>query len=142
MTPAELLALRGADLAGAAEALRADPSRRQPIAGYQGLADLDAIDAPAGARLFARAGELVLIYLGPDALPPQLSDEDLAAAIGSSGEQLPSRQGKNATLHVAAEQGIAWSEEDGRIAFVEVFPPMTGEDYLRRVYLEPPAFIQ
>lgn len=138
----DLLALRGAGLSDAARALDADPAQREAVTGYQGLADLDAIDAPDGARLFARADSLVLIYVGPDALPAEVDDAALRAAIGAEPPELRSRQGKRATLHVAAEQGIAWSEQDGDVGFVEIFPATTLESYRQRIYLEPPRFAQ
>lgn len=138
----DLAALRGASLADAAAALGADPTRREPVTGYQGLADLEVIDAPDGTRVFVRGDAVALIYVGPHALPAGLDAAALSEAVGMSGEPLRSRQGKNATLHVAAEQGFAWSEEDGELGFVEVFPPMPLAAYRQQIYREPPLFAQ
>jgi len=138
----DLLALRGADLQVASAITGASLDEREPVTGYQGLSDLDAIDASDGVRLFVRDDKVVLVYVGESGLPNGITDETLAEAVGSSGEPLPSRQGKLAELHVVAEQGIAWSEVDGEVGFVELFPPTDLETYLREIYQEPPKFIQ
>ncbi|WP_426593947.1 hypothetical protein ACPPVS_00410 [Cellulomonas sp. McL0617] len=137
-----MLLLRGADLSTAASALHADADGREKVTGYQGLRDLDVIDGPDGSRLFVRGDTLALVYVGGAALPAGLDHADLVAAVGSDGDHLRSRQGKTARLHVVAEDGIAWSEENGQVAFVEIFPPTSFEDYTREIYVEPPAFNQ
>ena len=138
----DLLRLRGADLEVAARTLDADPDLREQVDGYQGLADLDVVDAPDGVRIFLRGDDVVLIYVGPDALPAGLDGETLGSAVGADGDLLRSRQGKRANLHVVAGQGIAWSEDAGQIGFVELFPPTTLEGYRRDIYLEPAKFIR
>jgi hypothetical protein len=138
----DLLALRGADLETALNLTGASADERERITGYQGLADVDVIRVPDGVRIFLRGDEVVLIYAGDKALPPGLTHSEISAAVGSGGEQLRSRQGKRARLHVAANQGVAWSEVHGDVGFVELFPATDLETYRREIYLEPPRFIQ
>lgn len=141
ITVDQLLALRGVDLDVALKLTRASADQREPITGYQGLTALDVIKAPNGVRIYVRGDDVVLIYAGRSVLQGQLTDEELAAAVGSAGEELRSRQGKRALLHVAAESGIAWSELDGVVGFVELFPPTDLATYQREIYREPPRFV-
>jgi hypothetical protein len=138
----DLLWLRGQSLQAVLSATGSDRGKREPVTGYQGLQDLDVIDAPNGVRIYLRADDVVLIYAGENALPDDADEAALVAASGGEGQVLRSRQGKRASLHVVAEQGIAWSEQDGILGFVELFPPTTFDEYVQRIYLEPPQFVQ
>ncbi|WP_029136661.1 hypothetical protein [Nakamurella lactea] len=142
MTLDEMLGLPGAPLSVAATLTGADTASRATGFAYQGMTGLDAIDTPGGGCLYLRGEELVLIYLGDAALPTGLDDESLRTALGTAGDELPSREGKTASLHVVADQGVAWSEDNGAIGFVELFPPTTGRDYRRRIYRKPPKFVR
>src|SRR5262245_19384758 len=63
-----------------------------------------------------------MLYAGD----PEGADPDaLAAALGDGGHELRSRAGKRAVLRVWPEQGVAFSEEDGAVDFLEVFAPTT-----------------
>jgi hypothetical protein len=115
-------------------------ARREVVTGYEGLSDVAAIDAPDGSRLHVRGDALVLIYVGRAALPAGLDDADLVAAIGSTGERLRSRTGRRARMHVAAGEGIAWSEEAGEVGFIEIFPPTSFDAYTRDIYVDPGTF--
>ncbi len=105
MTLEELLKLSGASLADAATALEADPDDREEVDGYEGLTDLDVIEAPGGARIYLRGEDVVMIYVGRRALPEGTDAHAVEAAVGSAGEELRSRQGKRAHIHVVAKQG-------------------------------------
>lgn len=140
---AELLALRELDLDQAAEFLGTSPDSRQPIKGYGALRDVDALDSKdRGIRFLLHGNRIRLVYLGRGALPEGTKNEDLVAVAESNGDLLRSRQAKRARLHVAAGSGLAWSELDGRVGFVELFAPTTLDDYLDQIYEEPPKFIQ
>ncbi len=142
ITLEQLLTLSGATLAVATEVTGATGDQREHITGYQGLLDLDVIEAPAGERIHLRDNQVVLVYVGSTAVPDGLTSDTLRTAVGSNGEFLPSRQGKLAVLHVVADRGVAWSEVDGVIGYVELFPPTTFAAYRREIYLQPPVFIQ
>jgi hypothetical protein len=45
-------------------------------------------------------------------------------------------------LHVWPERGVAFSEEDGAVDFLEVFGPTTLADYSERIYEDPGRFIR
>lgn len=140
MTLEELLKLAGASLADAATALEADPDDREEVDGYEGLTDLDVIEAPGGARIYLRGKDVVMIYVGRRALPEGTNAHAVEAVVGSAGEELRSRQGKRAHIHVVAKRGVAWSELDGTVGFIELFPPTTFKDYQATIYAEPAAF--
>jgi hypothetical protein len=142
MTLEDLLKLSGASLADAASALDADPDEREEVEGYEGLADLDLVEAPGGARIYLRGEDVVVIYLGRRTLPEGTDADAVEAAVGSAGVELRSRQGKRAHIHVVADQGVAWSELDGTVGFIELFPPTTFEDYQATIYDEPGPFIR
>jgi hypothetical protein len=138
----DLARIPGASLATVASITGADLDNREPGAGYQRLAEVDAIDAPGGARVYARGEQVLLVYVGTDALPAGTNHQALARIAGSDGETLRSRQGKSALMHVVADKGIAWSEDDGEVGFVELFPPTTLNGYQKTIYREPPKFIR
>lgn len=135
----DLLALAGADLTDAQHLTGSHSSTRTRVTGYEGLKDLDVLDG-AGTRIFLRGDDVVLIYVGEAALPDGTTSDDLAALVDTDGQELPSRQGKNALIHVVAERGLAWSEEGGEIGFVELFPPTTFETYHDDIYVDPGTF--
>ena len=140
MTLAELLALRGADLATVCARTGVDPGSRDADVRYEGLTDVERLDGPGAPRVFVRGDDVVLVYAGPSVVPEGLSSDEVAAAVGADGEVLRSRQDKSAGLHVVAEQGVAWSESGGEVGFLEVFPPTDLDTYRAQVYREPPAF--
>jgi hypothetical protein len=142
MTLQQLLSLPGADLDTVTSLTDASAGQRESITGYQGLRDLDVIEAPGGERIHVRGDDVELIYLGPSAIPAALTSDSLSEALDSEGDVLRSRQGKRASLHVVADRGVAWSEEDGEIGFIELFPPTTLDIYRRRIFQNPPTFAQ
>jgi hypothetical protein len=135
----ELFRLPGATLADTVAITGADPQARHPVTGYQRLTDLDVIEG-RGVAVYLRGASVVLTYVEARALPPGLDSDALAAAAGADGEILRSRQGKRASMHLLAGRGLAWSEMDGHIGFIELFPPTTTRDYRDRIYTEPAPF--
>ena len=45
-------------------------------------------------------------------------------------------------MHAYPEQGVAFSAEDGRVQFVELFPPLPPERYQAEIYKDPGPFIR
>jgi hypothetical protein len=98
-----------------------------------------------------RAGELwpgffyfdgerqVMLYAGE---PAGADPDELAAALGPGGHELRSRAGKRAVLRVWPQRGVAFSEENGAVDFLEIFEPTTLEDYEARIYEDPGPFIR
>jgi hypothetical protein len=137
-----LLKLPGAPLDKVAALTGADPANREEVTHYQALHDLEVIPTPGKAWIYVRGDAVKVIYFGELALPRGLRSDTLRDALGSDGEELRSRQGKRATLHVVAERGVAWSEEDGNVGFVEVFPPTTLDAYRTEIYGKSPRFLR
>jgi|GEM_PF-5131125 len=135
-----LLKLPGAALATVAALTGADTTAREEVTHYQSLHDLEVIPTAGKAWIYVRGEQVKVIYFGELALPAGLKSDTLRDALGSDGESLRSRQGKRANLHVVAARGIAWSELDGQVGFVEVFPPTTLKAYRKEIYGEPPLF--
>jgi hypothetical protein len=142
ITLGDLDAIQSMDASDAARYLERPLDERRP-GRYGSLTDVDVLDSKeVGARFFLAGDQLVLAYLSGDALADDVTADALSSRAGRPTERFRSRQGKRASLHVAAESGLAWSTLDDRIGWVEVFPPMTNETYLEQIYAEPPAFIQ
>jgi hypothetical protein len=136
----DLLRLPGLPLAEVVTLTGAEGAERERVKRYENLKKPDVIDAPGGIRIVVLGDEVALVYVGSVAVPAGLGSDELRDAVGSDGELLRSRQGKAATLHVVADRGVAWSEEQDEIGFIELFPPTTLHDYRTRIYREPPAF--
>lgn len=81
----------------------------------------------------------VMLYAGA---PEDVDPDALAAALGPGAHELRSRAGKRAVLRVWPERGVAFSEEDGAVDFLEVFEPTTLAGYSARIYEDPGAFIR
>lgn len=138
----DLIKLRDSVATEAAAFLEVDLRARHPVSGYGSLHGLDALDAGPGIRLYLREDRVELIYVGRAGLPPGTDHQELVALAGSEGTTLPSRQGKLASVHVVAPGGMAWSELDGEIGWLELFQPRTLERYLEEIYARPPVFRQ
>jgi hypothetical protein len=134
----ELAALRDVSL----------PDLRERLGGVEGQADarygrmdgLEMLHAPGAhpAIFFFRDDRLVVAHL-PD---PDLAPDEVAALVGEDPPRLRSRAGKHAWAHVRAEEGLAVTEEDGEVRYVEVFPPTTFEDYRDRIHTPAPHFVE
>ena len=92
----------------------------------------------ARTDFFFRDGQLVVAHLPDPDLPPAA----VAELVGDDPPRLRSRAGKHAWALVRAEEGVAVTEDDGRIRFVEVFPPTTFDDYRDRIHAPPPHFVE
>ncbi|HET9059756.1 MAG TPA: hypothetical protein VFN61_07530 [Acidimicrobiales bacterium] len=138
---ADLAGLRELSVQEAADYVGGD-ARPKAISQYGSLRDVQAITSKErGLQFVIQDGKVRLVYLGTAALPPVVSNESLTEAYGT-GETLRSRQGRRAKLHVAADHGVAWSEQDGELGFVELFAPTTFDRYRDEIYKEPPSFRQ
>jgi hypothetical protein len=126
-----------ADLTELLDASPAGGDALQTDAGYGAMRGLEMLDTPDGI-LFFRDGELVVAHV-PD---PSLSSDELARFTADDVPRLRSRAGKHASVHVRADEGLAVTEEDGRVRFVEVFPPTTFDDYRDRIHTPPPKFVE
>jgi hypothetical protein len=129
----DLLALRELSLSEL-EARLPSPDPHRDVR-YGQMTGLTMLGAPEAAFYFSDGRLAVARVVDPD---PAEAGELLA----HGGEQLRSSAGKRATVHVQADRGLAVTEEDGDVRYVEVFPPTTFDDYRDRIYKPPPRFVE
>ncbi|MFP4148775.1 MAG: hypothetical protein ACLFUG_04215 [Nitriliruptoraceae bacterium] len=117
----------------------------EPIPGdeYGRLTDLTSIEDPTvfPGTLYLADGVVDLVRVGPDDLV-SVSRSDLESQLGGDAVGLASRAGKRATLWVHAPEGVAYSEEDGVLHYLEVFRPRPQERYEAELYREPGPFLR
>jgi hypothetical protein len=103
---------------------------------YERVRGVDRVSTPE-AHFFFDGDRLRVVYVS-DASFGDVPAAPLLDELGR-GEVMRSRAGKHSTMHVWPERGLAASvdEEDGRLEFVEVFEPMSLEEYLDGIYEEP-----
>jgi len=99
---------------------------------YEGLDNLTEIHVPEKhpARFFFRGDRVVLVYIGDESFLSELTPSSIEVILGKKRERLRSRAGRMANHWVYPRLGIAYSEDQGAIAFVELFQPTTMEGYL------------
>jgi hypothetical protein len=131
-----LLALRDLSRSQVREALA--PAQVDEHVAYQKLAAVDAVSNSARwpGRFYFRGDKLVMVYLGSSSkgFLDGLDEKKITAELGGPGHGLRSRAGKTSNQHVYPDRGFAYSEENGKLDFVEVFPPMTLPQYLDTIY--------
>jgi hypothetical protein len=131
----DLLGMRDAALAD----LRARPDADlMADVRYGQMTGLTRLHAPESspAIFYFRDGRLAVARLvHPD-------EREARELLGESAPELPSSAGKRASVRVRADRGIAVTEEDGHVVYVEVFPPTTFEDYRDRIHELPPKFVE
>lgn len=111
---------------------------------YEKLTDVSRVSNPAvfGAHVFLRGDEVVMIYSSSAAYLAKLSPASIQQELGGSGTRLRSRAGKTSNQHVFPEQGVAYSESDDQLEFIEIFPPMSLDAYRASIYSDPGPFIR
>lgn len=135
-TLSELLSLRDASLSDLQA--RLGPADVHPDAGYGQMTGLTRVRAPAshpGVFYFRDGGPVVA----------RLADPDANAArelVGDDAPRLRSPAGKRAWVSVRADEGVAVTELEGDVVYVEVFPPTTFEDYRDRIHRPAPHFVE
>jgi hypothetical protein len=130
---AEWLALR--DLSRAEVEARPGATVAHHVA-YERVQGVDRVSTP-DAHFFFDGDRLRVVYVS-DASFGDVPAAPLLAELGR-GEVMRSRSGKHSTMHVWPDRGLAASvdEDEERLEFVEVFPPMSLEEYLGGIYEEP-----
>ncbi len=118
-------------------------ARNRPNSAYQNLSGVTELHNAAvhpGWFYFTPDGKFALLYVGDAAALQGLSAAALHATFGKPADELRSRAGKTATHNVYPEAGLAFTEQDGKVALLEIFPTTTLADYKARIYLDPGAF--
>lgn len=136
---AQWLALRDIPYSDLKQKLKLTTSHIEQGVTYQKLTGLTRLfnrEANA-ARFYFVEQELILIYvISPMALA-NLSPYEIKGQFPEIPETLRSRTGKTAKHIVYPERGLAFSEDAGRVIFLEIFPPTDFETYLDKIYEEP-----
>jgi hypothetical protein len=108
---------------------------------YERLRPVDRLraDGVSPAFFYFSGDDLRMVFV-PDEHTAGMSAAPLAEELGPSEQRLRSRAGKNSRIELYAERGVAYSHDDDRLEFVEVFPPATTQWYLDEVYEDPGEF--
>lgn len=119
-----------------------DTSRRDN-ASYGNLRNLTALENEEShpGILFYQDDRFVLSYV--DEIYEELDDWDpqvLLAHLGEPDAILRSRAGKRFKQYVYAAKGITIVTDGQSVAFLEIFRPMSLENYRMQFYLEPKTF--
>jgi hypothetical protein len=138
---------RWIDLLGiSADKLRSEFPRSQfeadPNSVYGGLPQVALLRNEDGLFYFDK-DKLILIHIHSPAILSKLDAQSLLSELGTPEAELNSRAGKGYTQYAFPKRGIAFSSDsDDQIAFVEIFVPMTLDDYLAHVYVDPGPFVR
>ncbi len=139
----QLLSLREQTRAQVCKTLA--PAKIDPNVAYQKIKPVERISNPERwpGLFYFRGEKLMMIYVsGPSkAFLDGMDAKQIGAELGP-GHPLPSRAGKTSNQHVYPEKGFAFSEENGKIDFFEIFPPMTLAQYLDGVYQPVGRFVK
>ncbi|MES2642791.1 MAG: hypothetical protein V4850_25130 [Myxococcota bacterium] len=100
---------------------------------------------PVNGSVFLQEGRVVLVLLNPGDPTPEptvlgTTRPDALAAKHPTAIALRSRSGKHFNHWVDAAAGIAWSEGDGHVTYVELFEPTDLDSYKGRFYKEPMVY--
>ena len=110
---------------------------------YEKITDVTRIDVGHNRFYFFKGGELKMIYISNDALANKLWKEFTSAANASAPERtVRSRAGKTSNQLIFAGLGITASINREEVDFIEIYPPCSLQDYLEKIYREPPKFVR
>jgi hypothetical protein len=93
------------------------------------------------ASLFLRDERLLLIVIEPrvgSGFPTQLGEWE--RELGPAAKVLPSIDGKNHRVHVYSEAGLTVTAEGALVSSIEIFSPMTPDEYEGTLYIPAPVF--
>jgi hypothetical protein len=111
-----------------------------PDSVYGSLTNVALLSNKDALFYFDRA-RLILIHLHSKSILAKLDGRSLLSDLGSPEADLRSRAGKGYSQYVFPARGIAFaSDSEGRVAFVEIFQPMSLAEYLAQIYIDPGQF--
>ncbi len=137
-----LLALRGLGRRELMALLHLAPGDVRADGAYQRLQHVALLHNGAiyPGHFYVRGDRLEVAYVGDASFLSGLTAAAIRRELGGAGARLRSRAGKAANQYVYADRGFAYSETDGAVDFVEIFPPMSLEQYRAKIYEEPGVF--
>jgi hypothetical protein len=119
-----------------------EPSRQAAGVQYGAIVGLDLMSYDdLTASFFLRNERLLLIVLAPrpgGEFPTRLDEWE--RELGHPARVLPSIAGKNKRVQVYSQGGLAATAEGAAVSLVEVFSPMSPDEYERTLYKSPPVF--
>ena len=120
------------------------PRREVSSVSRGGTSQLQLLDYPTPqSSIFLQNGVVLVIVIIPrDGDGFSLLEEEWEKALGAPPKKLPSVRGKNSWVYVYADEGIAMTVLAGKVRAIELFPPMTPEEYEARLYIRPPKFVK
>jgi hypothetical protein len=92
---------------------------------------------------FFRDGSLVVLYTEfPTDHAPDLTRDALLEEVQPPDAELRARSGRADRQYVNGEKGLAVAAGPVAATYVEIFPPMTLDEYKERLYIEPGEFVR
>ena len=140
----QLLAFRNFSLIETKQYLSLSEEQIQENAVYQKLTGLRVLHNPEvhPGKFFFRDNEFILLYISGTSNLSHLDAVKLLECLGQHEAVLPARVG-DFTMHlVYPNLGIAFSLEGSRLWILEIFPPMSLEEYKSTIYEERPAHVR
>jgi hypothetical protein len=117
----------------------------KPVEGdeYGRMRNLTSLEDPQvfQGTLYLENNRVILVHVNSLGLGGY-TKEDFQSYFSGTAILLRSRAGKKANLFVYANQGIAFSAQEDRLHFLEVFSPCSQKQYEAHVYKKPAAFIR
>lgn len=95
------------------------------------------------ASLFFENDKLILVTLVPtesSTFPSELGEWE--SALGKPNLVLPGIRGKDSRVYVYSGVGLTATTEGSRVRLVELFSPMSSENYRHTIYKAPPVFVK
>lgn len=108
---------------------------------YYKLTSVTEVMTKRGIFYFDTDGSFILLYLSDRKIGrvEGVSVKTLRDELGKSSHTLASRGGKATLLQIYPDIGLAFSSDNHDLQFMEIFPPMSFEDYQETFY-EAPLF--
>ncbi len=131
-----LLALREPNRRELLSLLQLQPGDVREEVSYEKLSGVGRANNAAlhPGHFYLRGDRIELVYVGNAAFLSGLKPAAIQKELGGDGTRLRSRVGKTSNQYVYPEKGFAYSETDGALDFVEIFAPMSLEQYRQRIY--------
>lgn len=110
---------------------------------YEKMTNLIFVEMSDDQFFFFRDSKLKMIYISNDVVAKQVWAEFKSTTEADTpGKVVRSRAGKTANQIIFAASGITASIAGDDVAFVELYPPCSLQDYLENIYREVTPFIR
>ena len=118
-------------------------SQIQENRGYEKMTNLVLVEMSDDQFFFFKDGKLKMIYISNDVVAKQVWAEfENTTETNTPRKIVRSRAGKTANQIIFAGSGITASIAGDDVAFIELYPPCSLQDYLDNIYKEVQPFIR